>query len=213
MKRLKSTASGSTLTNTYIFYLTLIPMTTVLAIRQQAIKNGEATFNTGRACRKGHMSDRYSSNGICIQCTKENNTNTRLALQQATTRANLINQHHLVSTKVSVQQKHQQVLEDLTDIMIEGGQRADELASFILLIGSSTLQRDDVLRYLSLDDEGVARNPTRTGESGKYEVQLRGEWYVLADVFEVKAGKRFAVHRVTPPLQMPDDLTRMHGAA
>lgn len=37
-------------------------------IRLAARERGEKTFSTGMACKRGHFSKRYTSNGGCIEC-------------------------------------------------------------------------------------------------------------------------------------------------
>lgn len=36
--------------------------------RLDAIEHGQTFYSTGRPCRNGHQSDRYSSNGRCVAC-------------------------------------------------------------------------------------------------------------------------------------------------
>lgn len=36
--------------------------------RNQAIHDRRMTFSTGKPCRRGHMSERYTSNGGCVEC-------------------------------------------------------------------------------------------------------------------------------------------------
>jgi hypothetical protein len=37
--------------------------------RAEAILKGFKKYNTGIACKYGHLSLRYSSNGICLECS------------------------------------------------------------------------------------------------------------------------------------------------
>jgi hypothetical protein len=39
--------------------------------RQQALEQGLHTYSTGKPCKYGHESDRYSKTGICVACTRE----------------------------------------------------------------------------------------------------------------------------------------------
>lgn len=38
--------------------------------RKEAISRGLAKYNTGRPCRRGHLSDRHTSTGGCVECLK-----------------------------------------------------------------------------------------------------------------------------------------------
>lgn len=41
--------------------------------RLTAIAEQKLQYNSGKPCRKGHISDRYSSNGMCIECLRISN--------------------------------------------------------------------------------------------------------------------------------------------
>ena len=36
--------------------------------RRDAIMSGDRQYNTGRACKHGHLSPRYTINNVCLQC-------------------------------------------------------------------------------------------------------------------------------------------------
>ncbi len=36
--------------------------------RQQALDNNETRYNTGKPCKNGHFSDRYTQSGTCVDC-------------------------------------------------------------------------------------------------------------------------------------------------
>jgi hypothetical protein len=38
--------------------------------RHDAANSGLHRFNTGRPCKRGHMADRFVSNGACVECVK-----------------------------------------------------------------------------------------------------------------------------------------------
>jgi len=38
--------------------------------RWDAAKSGLSTYNTGKPCSKGHISDRYTASGGCVECIK-----------------------------------------------------------------------------------------------------------------------------------------------
>lgn len=40
--------------------------------RQNAIKKGASRFYTGKLCRHGHDSERFTSNGVCVECAAIN---------------------------------------------------------------------------------------------------------------------------------------------
>lgn len=38
--------------------------------RSEAIEKGEIYYNTGKPCRRGHIADRFTSNGSCRECLR-----------------------------------------------------------------------------------------------------------------------------------------------
>jgi hypothetical protein len=38
--------------------------------RKEAKAQGLDKYNTGKPCRNGHLSDRYTLNGTCVECCK-----------------------------------------------------------------------------------------------------------------------------------------------
>jgi hypothetical protein len=43
--------------------------------RVDAAKKGLLRYYTGKACAKGHDSERYTANGVCVMCNLENGRN------------------------------------------------------------------------------------------------------------------------------------------
>ena len=43
-----------------------------LSIKQQAKKNGDRTFFTGKTCKWGHLSPRLTINSVCLACAENN---------------------------------------------------------------------------------------------------------------------------------------------
>lgn len=170
-----------------------------MSVRDEAFKHGHTTYNTGKPCKRGHYSPRYSSNGVCIQCLKYHH-DERL---NRISRGNMIRSGDMTQHTVGIRSKYINVLNDLTDIMIEDGYRAELLAQYIMLIGDSSLNADDLKRLLVKDSEGFMHHAIRSGANGHAEVEIMGEWYVLAEVREVEQGKRDRVVRVRPPVVQP----------
>lgn len=36
---------------------------------RQAVRDGWYVYNTGKPCKHGHQSDRYTASGACVTCT------------------------------------------------------------------------------------------------------------------------------------------------
>lgn len=45
--------------------------------RTQAAKLGLSRFYTGKVCRNGHISERYTTNGVCCECQAEHSVSQR----------------------------------------------------------------------------------------------------------------------------------------
>jgi len=50
-----------------------------IILRQSAIALGKSVYFTGKACKQGHVTQRYTSNGACLECVRL----ARLAERQA----------------------------------------------------------------------------------------------------------------------------------
>lgn len=48
-----------------------------IVTRKQSIENGLSRFYTGKLCRHGHDSERFTSNGVCVECSAINSSNYR----------------------------------------------------------------------------------------------------------------------------------------
>lgn len=163
--------------------------------RFTALAEGKKTYSTGKPCRRGHHSERYSSNGMCLDCLKYK----REVYIQAQARRNLLNSRKFHSEQVSVQLQHKQIITSINDIMLEGGHRADLLAQYIMLIGRSTLTRDDLHRLLTVNEHGHAiGHPTRHGDSGELEIQIMEDWYLADEVMSCYRGEIKDVQRIVP---------------
>lgn len=46
---------------------------TEIITRKAAIMADLPRYYTGKPCGRGHMSERFTANGVCIQCSEENN--------------------------------------------------------------------------------------------------------------------------------------------
>lgn len=61
--------------------------------RKEALLHGEMYYNNGKPCKYGHLSDRRTKDGVCLQCDKERSvnvdyTNTEIAYPREHAAAN-----------------------------------------------------------------------------------------------------------------------------
>lgn len=50
--------------------------------RAQARSDGVSKYKTGKPCRNGHTAERYTHNGMCVECSKEHGQNYELSPDQ-----------------------------------------------------------------------------------------------------------------------------------
>jgi hypothetical protein len=53
------------------------------ASRGAAVRWGLVRYNTGKACRRGHFAERYSSTGACVECVAARGVFENAKLQEA----------------------------------------------------------------------------------------------------------------------------------
>jgi hypothetical protein len=51
--------------------------------RREAKALGLTKYNTGKPCRNGHLADRYTISGICLECGKESALRNLESLKQS----------------------------------------------------------------------------------------------------------------------------------
>jgi hypothetical protein len=47
---------------------------TEISTRKEAIEQGRPKYYTGKPCKNGHYSQRYSVSGACLQCVRDGDT-------------------------------------------------------------------------------------------------------------------------------------------
>ncbi|WP_265730734.1 hypothetical protein [Serratia marcescens] len=45
-----------------------------IVTRAEAINLGQLRFYTGKPCRNGHYSERFTSNGVCVECSAQHSS-------------------------------------------------------------------------------------------------------------------------------------------
>ena len=63
--------------NHKIFGIVMIKKTPLPSSRGEAILSGESLYNTGKPCKRGHYSPRYTATCNCRQCMFDNVSQTR----------------------------------------------------------------------------------------------------------------------------------------
>ncbi len=50
--------------------------------RVEAIEAGTLRFYTGKKCRHGHDSERFTSNGVCVECSAKHSSDYQTKLRK-----------------------------------------------------------------------------------------------------------------------------------
>ncbi|WGL97371.1 hypothetical protein QE177_09065 [Arsenophonus sp. aPb] len=45
--------------------------------RKEAVEFGQTRFYTGKPCKKGHIAERFTSNGVCVTCAAKHASDYR----------------------------------------------------------------------------------------------------------------------------------------
>ena len=52
-----------------------------LTLRQDAISQGKSVYFTGKPCKNGHIDQRYTSSGGCLECFRLARLSERMAIK------------------------------------------------------------------------------------------------------------------------------------
>lgn len=55
--------------------------------RDEAADKGLLKYWDGKKCKRGHLSERYTRNGVCIECNKEDTAKRRADIRQRIAKA------------------------------------------------------------------------------------------------------------------------------
>lgn len=171
--------------------------------REIALMNGEVTYTHHKMCKHLHEPIRYSSTGQCVACVKGKVDHYRNIAKNARSRENNMRAEGMIQVPIFRWRDQETIVNRIQSILIERGQRFQELAGFLTLIGSSIMTKADLLEHFKLDMGGYVTNfndfAHRSGDSGQTETEIRGEWYPDVDLQRLIKGEIKYVERVEPP--------------
>ena len=179
--------------------------------RLEAIQNGRATYNSGKPCKRGHNSDRYSSNGMCIDCVKQQNVSAREVTALAKQRVNQALMANLKPRTFMIDENNREIIQRVCDIFQYGTQGLrDEMTDHINRIydvcpNPKALSYDDLLKFIRWRDNKIQNlielqviYPTEGGNDPHTYVVRNGLFYRANELMEVLRHQRITVIPRTP---------------
>lgn len=166
--------------------------------RNEALHAAAPFYNTGRPCRAGHNSSRYSSNGMCVECTRNHSTTTAAMVRNAKRKANTMLFNDMVKSYVWVPRNHTTVLNSITNLL--NSPDAETFITWLNHIHDQPLTALDLVPMFQWDGKKVNVDPSiypyRNADDGRLLVQLRNAWYVGDEVMAVLRGDAISCNRV-----------------
>jgi hypothetical protein len=178
---------------------------------ERALEAGELTYNSGKPCRRGHDSPRYTSNGMCTACVKMRDEARREA--KSVSRQRYINArvNNLKEKTFMVRDGHDGLVQRVCDILQYGTSGLlEELEGHVSRIYDTcphprALSKDDLLKFIRFDGEKVQNlvelqviYPTEGGNDPNTYVVRNGLFYRANELMEVLRDQRIVVIPRTP---------------
>lgn len=182
-----------------------------MSTKLEAIQNGRPTFNTGKPCKRGHHSDRYTSNGMCIECVRQQNNAAKEVAKVAKIRHNQALAANLQPRTFMVGERDREIVQRVCDIFQYGtpGLR-EEITDHINRIYDvcphpRSLSYEGLLTFIRWAD-GKIHNPDQLqliypvegGNDPNTYIVRNGLFYRATEVLEVLRGQRLTVIPRTP---------------
>lgn len=172
-----------------------------MSLQTDAIQNGKLRYSTGKACRRGHMSERYSKSGLCVECVKLHDSE-RTASKKA---ANILRNTTLFEPgrvhSVIVPQQYRYIVDALAVIL--NSNNTFNIATCERAINSlcstgklTTADLRVILQYVDGKSGNWQTFETRETEEA-FHINIRGRWYHIEHVGDCMNGLISFVHPLT----------------
>lgn len=163
-------------------------------LRLQAAEQGHKTYTAAKPCKQGHAPERYTSNGMCVECTKNHAAKFKVDHRAQRIHANLKKAHILVDTVVTMphKYKHSTIAQDLNAIMSSG--EADQFVTWVHMMAARPMSYAQLQPLMDWRDNRVHVDymtfPQRHDDAGTLQIELTpGCWYVGDEVMRVLRGE------------------------
>lgn len=171
--------------------------------RTDALASGQLTYNSGKPCSRGHVSDRYTSNGSCIQCLAIANTAVKNLVKINRTRYVRARMDNLMERKFFVRDVDRQTLQQCADILhFATPAMLDDFKSIVEAIyekcpNPKALTRDDLLKFMDYRDGIVHNHESLIKIPATHDTPLyimhNGQRYVAMEMMDVLRGEQLNV--------------------
>lgn len=171
-----------------------------------AIANGELTYSSGKPCKAGHISERYSSNGMCLACLKIQHEARKDVVRLNKIKRNTALFDQLQEAKVMVRGAELHVVTQLCEILqFSDHLTKDSVAAFIAMQHAScptprSLTKDVLISQVGCVFDGEklcnwdALPIAQDEKDGLFYLTHNGQRYEGSEVMKVLRGLRLSVH-------------------
>lgn len=176
-----------------------------MSIRSQANAQGTLTYSTGRPCRRNHMSERYASNGMCVECMREQAANRSIAARDARIIRNTALVNELRAQTFMVSDHNYDALLQFAQIMATADASVvEQCRSFASALHTAhhTLNAVTLSRFLIYQNNVIMNyedQEIRECDENVY-IKLGSQWYEGAAVMRVMRGQQAQVEPTIPEL-------------
>lgn len=184
--------------------------------RRAALALGIKTYPMTKECKYGHLGERYTSCGICVECSQRKQEEMRVKVSAGRRLHNtqLFEPGRVYST--IVKSEHREVYEDLQLVCTHGtAEQVEHCAAFLNMIRQQViapqpapppgeLNRAALAAHVSLDPATLGYldgSPLTERYDAQDELQIliAARWYVARRLAEVWKGTRATVRPVRAP--------------
>lgn len=173
--------------------------------RDTAIADGKVKYNSGKPCKAGHTSDRYASNGMCVQCLDIQAEARRGVARVAKIKRNNALFSSMHERIYMVRNGDKDILEKMGEVLQYSPQAViDQCRTFVEALYKHApiprnLTRADLMEFMDYRDNIVhnytsLETSTVTDDNPILYMIHKGNRYVGDEVMEVLRGLRLTAN-------------------
>lgn len=183
--------------------------------RLVALANGEKTYAMTKACKYGHLGERYTSCGICVECSKRKQEEMRVKTLAGRKLSNTKKFEPSRVYSVVVRSAHREAYDDFSHIAAFGtDEQFAQVAAFVGMIRSQVvthaiartpgeLNRDELAALVNLDPAHICNadgSPlVERNHNNDVFIRIAGRWYNAEQLAAVWRSARTSVRPVSLP--------------
>lgn len=172
-----------------------------MTTRAEALLNGELKYWPNKPCRRGHVSERYTSNGMCVACL---NGDADLARKNRIARNNERERllcKDIVQTKMNVPYKYisNTILQTIERLL--AAPNGDQFCTWLEMMDMAPLSYTQLAAMFDWRNDTVHADynafPQRNDDAGYLLIQIGGNWYMADHIMETLRGQRPHAARIS----------------